>query len=158
VGTKGTFLAVGRTTRGEYLTTADYALGLGDNRDSWSTGIGGSEEEAIQHASGVVDQMRRDGAASAIRRVRVRHWRDGSSLADAPVLYQASYYDGEQGLTDGEAYAARVHDWHESVDRFNRNHAARTSPWRMGYSTWSDDWGRKSASCPACAATLVHGP
>jgi hypothetical protein len=149
---------VGRTARGEYLTTADYALGWGDNHDSWSTGIGGSEEEAMQHASGLVDQMRRDRAASAIRRVRVRHWRDGSSLAYAPVLYQASYYDGEQGLTDAEVYAARVHDWHESVDRFNRNHAARNSPWRMGYGTWSDDWGPKPASCPACAATVVHGP
>jgi hypothetical protein len=34
--------------------------------------------------------MRRDGAASAIRCVTVRHWRDGSELADAPLLYKAS--------------------------------------------------------------------
>jgi hypothetical protein len=112
----------------------------------------------MQCAAGLVDRMRCDGAASAIRCVRVRHWRDDSEFADAPLLYQASYYDREQGLTDGEVYAARGHDWHESVDRFNRNHAARNSPWRMGYGTWSDDWGPEPTSSPACAATVVNEP
>jgi len=39
----------------------------------------------------LVVQMRCDAAASAIRCVRVRQWRDGSELADAPLLYKASY-------------------------------------------------------------------
>jgi hypothetical protein len=111
---------MGRRTRGEYLTTADYALDWAGNRDLWSKGIGGSEEEAMQHAAGLVNQMRRDGATSRIRRVRVRHWRIGSSLANAPVLFQASYFDSEQGLTEDEAYASRVHDWHARTDRADR--------------------------------------
>jgi hypothetical protein len=81
---------MGRRTTGEYLTTADHSLGWGGNRDLWSTGIGGSQEEAVQHAAGLVNQMRCDGATSAIRRVRVQHWRVGSSLANAPVLFEAS--------------------------------------------------------------------
>jgi hypothetical protein len=60
-----------------------------------------------------------------MRCVRVRLWRDGSRLADAPPLYCASYYDREQGLTDSEVYAARVHDWHALADRVSGNYARK---------------------------------
>jgi hypothetical protein len=142
---------MGRRTRGEYLTTADYALGWGGNRDFVSTAIGGSEEEAMQQAAGLVDQMRRDRANSAIRRVMVRHWRVGSSLAAAPVVFEASYFDPEQGLTADEAYASRVHDWHARTDRDNQ--VADLGP--LDYRPWSDEWGPEPALCPMCAAILA---
>lgn len=69
-------------------------------------------------------------------------------------MYQASYYDREQGLTPAEVYAARVHDWHESADRFNLNHARNNSPLRVGYGQWLDEWGSEPSTCPACRATL----
>jgi hypothetical protein len=52
-------------------------------------------------------------------------------LADAPLLYRASYNDREQGLTDAEVYAARVNDWHAAADRLNGNYAAiiRSGEW-----------------------------
>ena len=105
----------------------------------------------MQHAAGLVTQMRRDGATPAIRRVRVRHWRVGSSLANAPALFQASYFDSEQGLTDDETYAARVHDWHARTDRDNQ--VADLGP--LDYRPWSDEWGPQPALCPMCAATLA---
>lgn len=142
---------MGSRTTGRHLTTADYALDWGDNRDLCSTGIGGSEEVATQHAAGLVKQMRRDSAASAIRRVRVRRWPVGSSLADAPVVFQASYFDSEQGLTADEAYASRVHDWHARTDRDNR--VADLGP--LDYRPWSEEWGPQPASCRICGAILA---
>lgn len=88
---------MGRSTRHEYLTTADYAFDWGDNLGRMSTGHGGS---------------------------------------------------------DAEAYAARVHDWHVSVDRVNRNLTRTNASWRLGYSPWLDASGPKLASCPGCGADL----
>jgi hypothetical protein len=85
-------------------------------------------------------------------------WHSAQCSCSEPVLFQASYYDKEQGLTDAEVFAARVHDFHEFRDRWNRNHAANNSPWRTGDGTWSDDRGPEPASCPACgAAVRSHG-
>jgi hypothetical protein len=90
------------------------------------------EEDAMHCAVGLVDQMRRDGAAYAICCMRVRLWTDSDRLVDGPPLYRAPYYDLEQGLTDAEVFAARVHDFHEFRDRWNRNHAANNSPGELG--------------------------
>ena len=90
---------MGRT--GQYLTTADYSLGYGDNRECLSKGVGHpNEADAMQAANEHAGQMRREGAASPIRRVRVRYWEKGGELAAAPLLFSASYYDSDQGLTD----------------------------------------------------------
>jgi hypothetical protein len=82
------------------------------------------------------------------RRPVVEWSRDHSSrtgeLAAAPLLFSASYYDSDQGLTDAEVYAARVHDWHALSDRMKRNSARNNARWRVGYSTWSDDWGPRA--------------
>ncbi len=109
----------------------------------------------MQWAAGRLDEVRRDGAASAIRSVEVQHWGDGDR--DSPPLCQASYYDPEQGLTEAEAYAARVHDWHAPADSWNRSATATGSKWGMGYSSWSDDWGPQADVCPACGDTLGQG-
>jgi hypothetical protein len=149
----GTFL--GMRKRCDYLTTADYQPGWGANRETLQVGkTFGSEDEAVQHAAGLVDEMRRDGSASAIRRVRVRHWTDSAKLSDAPVLFQASYYDDAQGLTDAETYAARVHDWHAPSDQFNRNAGRNNSRWLMGSAPWTETWGTRPDSCPACGADI----
>ena len=153
-GIAGIDICMGRSTRDEYLTTADYAFDWGDNLGRMSTGHGGSEAEAMQHAADFVRDMRREGVKSPIRLVRVRHWPGGSKLAGGPLVYQASYYDAEQGLADAEAYAARVHDWHVSVDRVNRNLTRTNASWRLGYSPWLDASGPKPASCPGCGADL----
>jgi hypothetical protein len=98
--------------------------------------------------------MRRDGASSAMRSVNVRIWRDGTKLADAPVLFAASYYDHEQGPTDAEVYAARVHDWHAVIDRLNGHYARNMANWRLDRRPWSDHWGPRANSCPACGGTF----
>ncbi|SIM00538.1 Uncharacterised protein [Mycobacteroides abscessus subsp. abscessus] len=148
-----------RKRKDQYLVTADYSLGWRDNRERWAAGEGHySEIDAIAKATSLTAEMRRDGAASAMRTVRIRQWEDGAELADAPELYRASYYDPEQKLTEAEAFAARVHDWHEFPDRFNsRQPRISGSPW-MGYKPWQEDWGPKPTVCPACSAKLRSGP
>ncbi|MGD1281328.1 hypothetical protein ACKUUI_06005 [Mycobacterium seoulense] len=136
-----------------YLTIAVYAHGWGGNRNRMSSGLGGSEDEAMRHAVELVDQMRRDGANSTVRHVRVRRWEVGS-LANAPAVFEASYYDPKQGLTDAEAYAARVHDWHAQADSWNRWAEANHSKYGMGYGNWMDVWGPQPVECPACGADL----
>ncbi len=98
---------------GRYLTTAHYALSWGRNSESVSKGFGSSEDEAMQRAISLVDEMRRDGPSLPIRSVTVRDWATGSSLKDARLVYEASYHHAAQGLTDNDEYAARVHDWHD---------------------------------------------
>jgi hypothetical protein len=143
--------------RDRYLTTAGYAPSWGSNSDSLSKSYGAEPDEAMRHATTLVDEMRRDGASSPIRTVTVRDWPNGSSLKDARLLYEASYYDAAQGLSDTDKYAARVHDWHECVDRMDANQARNNSKWRTGYSAWSDDWGPRPTECPACNASLRLG-
>jgi hypothetical protein len=48
------------------------------------------------------------------------------------MVYQASYYDRWQRLTDAEVYAARAHNWHEAADRFNRSYASKARPCGWG--------------------------
>jgi hypothetical protein len=141
---------------GQYLTTADYSIGYGDNPECLTKGFGHpNEADAMRAANEYVGQMRREGAASPIRRVRVRYWEKGGELVGAPLLFSASYYDFEQLLTEAETYAARVHDWHEPGDRMNRNQIASDSRWRTGHRPWSDDWGpRPATTCPACDAPI----
>lgn len=153
----GTFL--GMRTRCDYLTTADYITAWGTNRETRQTATGfGSEEEATRHAANLVDQMRREGAASAIRFVRVRRrgdWDKDKFTYRCPPLFEASYYDEDQGLTDAEVYASRVHEWHWPSDRFNRIQVARNSHKRIGYPTWSDDWGPQPDFCMACGVATA---
>lgn len=108
----------------------------------------------MEWASGRVDGMRRDGASSAMRSVSVRIWRDGTKLADAPVLFAASYYDHEQGLTDAEVYAARVHDWH-AVSRPTER-TLRPEQCELAARP-SDHWGPRADSCPACGGKFSAG-
>lgn len=86
--------AMGRKTTDQYEASADYALGWGDNRNTLTSAIVTNEQDAMQWAIGQVDEMRRDGAASAIRSVKVRRWRDwGSRQARVhrrTPLFQAS--------------------------------------------------------------------
>jgi len=116
--------------------------------------------EALREAHASVETMRRDGEASTIREVVVRLEVDHKPCK--PPLFVASYYDAEQGLTPEQAYAARVHSWHALPDaQVMRN--IRETEQRTGYecrfkrrhySPWTDDWGPKPASCPACGANL----
>lgn len=105
-----------------YLTTNKYSMLWNGNGSTMTKGlIPPSEAEAMEHANFMVAEMRSAGAASPIRSVLVRQWPEGAHLADAPPLFQASYYEAAQGLTDAEVYSARVHDWHIVGDRINRN-------------------------------------
>jgi len=136
--------------RNEYTTTTNYALDWGSDSGTISRVTDGSREDAMASAHDVVERMRREGAASNIRSVRVRHWGDW----DRP-LYHASYYDSGQQLTDVEVYAARVHDWHVTTDVLNAHYARTNAQLRAGYGPWSNDWGTKPVECPACSAVLT---
>jgi hypothetical protein len=115
------FPAMGRTASWSgYTTKIGYIVGFE------TTGLH-TRKEAMQRATGAVARMRRKGAASPIRCVEVRQWGDWDRdklTYRCPPLFQASYYDPEQGLTDTEVYAARVHDWHALKDRMDGNLAA----------------------------------
>ncbi|MBL1074470.1 hypothetical protein JK358_08675 [Nocardia sp. 2] len=92
--------------------------------------------DAMQRASEWTTEMRQQGAASKIRQVEVRQWGVDNEPSH-PVLFVASYYDPEQGLTDELVYAARVHDWHNA-----------------GYRAWQQDWGPEPVECPHCGRTV----
>lgn len=142
-----------------FETSATLALEWGDNRDrTYSSLISNDGERAKQHAAGLVEAMRRNGASSALREVVVRPWERGTELADAPVVYRASYFDAEQGLTEDEAYAARVHDWHIDVDRINANLVKNNADYRLGYSDWRQEWGPQPSACAACEKALDLTP
>jgi hypothetical protein len=80
-------------------------------------------------------------------------------LADAPLLYRASYNDREQGLTDAEVYAARRQRLARGRGQTERQLRRHHPKWRVGYSTPGRTTGESSpASCPACDATLVRYP
>ncbi len=139
----------------DYHVWIDYSLGWSENRDCRTSMRGDlTEVEAMDYATEQTDEMRRRGAESPVRRVRVTRWESGTSLIGAPVLYKASYYDAEQKLTDAEAYAARVHDWHEFSDRFNANNSGNRSKWRVGHGDWPNEWGPKPTACPECETVV----
>lgn len=103
--------------------------------------------------------MRREGAASRTRTVEVRKWGDWDRdrLAySCPPLFQASYFDQEQGLTTAEGYVARVHDWHAVPDSYNRRAEANRSKYGMAYGDWVDVWGPKPVECSVCGVGLVQ--
>ncbi|GBG36846.1 hypothetical protein NJB14197_08990 [Mycobacterium montefiorense] len=114
-------------------------------------------EEAVQHATAWVHEMRGAGATSAIRRVCVRpsdSWDTDNLRHRHRPLFEASYYHPEQGLTDADVYAARVHDWHANADRVNQNLAHNKAKYRLCYLNWTDEWGPKPTACPACNTAL----
>lgn len=144
-----------RKPKTDYHVWVDYSLGWSENRDCQTSMRGDlTEVEAMDYATEQADEMRRRGAESPVRSVRVTYWEGGTSLLGAPVLYKASYYDAEQKLTDAEVYAARVHDWHETFDRINRHSAAKNQPMGLSYRDWPDEWGPKPIICPACNRVL----
>lgn len=148
---------MGVRRRTDYQIFVDYSLGWSENRGTLTavTGSHHSEEEAVQSAIKQTDEMRRRGAASPVRSIRVIYWEGGgSSLRDASVLYESSYYDPGQKLTDAEVYAARVHEWHALPDRSNRHAAARNSKYFVGYSNWTEEWGPRPTTCPACETVV----
>lgn len=141
----------------KYDVTARLALGWGDNPSCAAKGMWlPTREQASERSAELVSEMRQGGASSALRTVRMQLRVDSKLSGDA--LYTASYYDPEQGLTDAEEYTARVHDWHVSADRFNGNMSRNGGKHRVGYRAWSDDWGVKPISCPACGAELEPQP
>lgn len=89
------FDGMGRRPNVQYLVTAHYSIGWGGNRDLLTSGFGLPDETEARcmHASGLVGEMRRGGAATARRRVRVRKWERAGSLDGAPTLLDESYYD-----------------------------------------------------------------
>ncbi|CPV43198.1 Uncharacterised protein [Mycobacteroides abscessus subsp. massiliense] len=140
-----------RKPKTEYWVWADYSLGWSENRGSRSeVRAHATEAEAMQSAIAQTGEMRRRGADSPVRSIRVIYWETGTPLRDVPVLYDASYYDPEQKLTDTEIYAARVHDRHEAIDRINCHSAAKNQPMWLTYRDWPDEWGPKPTTCPAC--------
>ncbi|HTY31760.1 hypothetical protein [Mycobacterium sp.] len=151
-----------KTPKDEYQAVRSYRGGA-------DAMIGATLEQAERQAAEWTAEMRREGAASAIRRVAVEVWRKDGQLAGPPgkkpVLFEASYYDPEQGLTDDQAYTARVHDWHAKADgwnsrsqpKYHANHPNHGRCWTrdvMSYGDWSDDWGPKPTTCPACGQTV----
>ncbi|SHT93169.1 Uncharacterised protein [Mycobacteroides abscessus subsp. bolletii] len=83
-----------RKPKTDYHAWVDYSLGWSENRGSLSeVRAHAAEAEATQSAIEQTDQMRRRGADSPVRLIRVIYWEGGSSLRDAPVLYESSYYD-----------------------------------------------------------------
>lgn len=146
---------MGGKRKTDYRVWVDYSLGWSENRDGrTSVWDHPTEAEAMHFAIEQTDEMRRRGADSPVRSVRVVYWVSGTRLRDAPVLYEASYHDPDQKLTGAEAYTARVHDWHEIFDRFNSNHAVHRSDLRIGYGDWIDEWGPQPTACPACNRVL----
>lgn len=138
-----------------YQVWVDYSLGWSENRDSKALiRDHPTEAEAMQSAIEQTGEMRRRGADSPVRLIRVLLREGGVRTDDCPVLYETSYHAPEQKLTDAEAYAARVHDWHEFSDRFNANNAGNQSKWRVGYGDWSNEWGPKPTTCPACKTVV----
>ena len=99
----------------------------------------------------MVAEMRQHGVATPIRSVTVKQWDKGVQLFEAPFMFEASYFDAEQGLTEWDVYAARVHDWHARTGRDNQ--VADLEP--RDYLLWSEDWGPQPASCSKCAAALT---
>ncbi|WP_181697864.1 hypothetical protein [Nocardia sp. GTS18] len=146
-----------RKPKCQYDVTAQLALGWGNNPNCAAKGMWlPTREKADEHAAELVSEMRQGGASTALRTVRMQLRVDSKLSGDA--LYTASYYDPEQGLTDAEEYAARVHDWHVSADRFNSNMSRNNGKYRVGYLAWSCDWGAKPISCPACGTVVEPQP
>lgn len=134
-----------------YLVSTSYEPGWNDYDGALSDGrTAETESAAIQLASEQVAEMRRGGAGSAIRKVYVKHWPNGSPLIDQTPIFEASYFDAEQRLTEAEAYAARAHRWHAVPDRIDAHMCANGSRWGMGYSHWDEAWGPLPDVCPHC--------
>ncbi|MGZ3384772.1 MAG: hypothetical protein ACXVB5_07635 [Isosphaeraceae bacterium] len=159
-----------KTPKDEYQAVRSYRGGA-------DAMIGATLEQAERQAAEWTAEMRREGAASAIRRVAVEVWRkDGHIIRSypekRPVLFEASYYDPEQGLTGDQAYATRVHEWHAGHDAFNRESKPKAVPttgkyakyadqakyvWTRTvelYGKWSEEWGPRPTTCPACGQTV----
>jgi hypothetical protein len=145
---------MGRRKTEKFFVSTKYSLGWGDNRDRLSSGHGAvTEDEAMKLARDSVIKMRRLGAASPIRSVEVTSSVQGR-MKGGPVLFEASYFDTEQGLTVDEVYAARAHDWHALADRFNANMVRNNGNYQYGYLDWPSHWGPKPIQCPACEKAL----
>lgn len=133
----------------------DYCPGWSENTTLLASVVDHhTEEEAMQSAIEQTGEMRRRGAASPVRLIRVILRKSGTKLTDAPELYRASYFDLAQNLTNAEVYAARVHRWHTLADRLNASHARHGSNWRFGYKDWTDAWGPRPTVCPACGTVV----
>ncbi len=142
------------------MVTVRYTVGW-TNLTNTSSSIFGVDDEAEARAKADewVAEMRAAGAGSPIRQVILRLREADGSLADAPTLFEASYYDAEQGLTEAEALAARIHEHHALADRTNAYQAwqdrhSRTHRTRMGYREWPGEFGDKPGNCPACGRLL----
>lgn len=142
-----------RKRSSEYTAAADLSLRWSSNRGTWCHFTSGPYDSTAQWAADRIAEMRSAGAASAIRTVTMRRrgdWdRDGLKYRCPPLL-EASYFDEEQGLTDAEVYAARVHDWHVMTDRHNS--VGSLGPFE--YDPWQENWGPAPAACPECDAVL----
>lgn len=145
-----------RRKSNQFYVRVRYALGWGDNHGYISTARGAdTEESAMALAADEVAEMRQAGADAATREVTVRrseNWDNDRCKYRCPPLFSASYYDPEQRLTDSEAYAARVHDWHETSDWFNACVSRSNGRYRAGYQDWAAEWGPKPERCPACGS------
>jgi hypothetical protein len=145
-----------RKPKANYLVTTRCSLGWGGTDQSTLSHFTStsSEEAAVQQFADAVDEMRSGGAMTPTRAVTLRRWPSGTSLAEAPVLREASYYDPEQNLSAAQTYAARVHDWHHSADRMNINLIKNRSVYGVGYSDWNEQWGPEPETCPHCGDPL----
>ncbi|GAA1671130.1 hypothetical protein MMUR_47710 [Mycolicibacterium murale] len=108
----------------------------------------GTESAAIELALESVRRLRSEGAASRIRSVEVRR------VDDCRPVFSASYFDPEQGLSDAEAYAARVCGWHLPRDILNANYMASNARWRAGDGPWPQEWGPLPETCPSCGRRI----
>lgn len=132
-----------RSKRHEYVATIDYAIERTQKRDIAI--VSGNRDGILRWAMHQVATMRSAGANSNMRTVKAYPADDRGD----PVLV-ASYFDDEQGLTDVETYASRVHDWHSKADQMNT--VGNLGPFE--HDEWEEEWGLQPDVCPACDAVL----
>jgi hypothetical protein len=149
-----------RRQRDQYMVTARYTVGWTNPGTGISSGFGTNDEaQARAKADDLVAEMRAAGAGSPIRQVTLRLWEPGGSLKDALTLFEASYYDPEQGLTEDQELAAKIHELHALSDRINAHKSWEERRWRsegtrIGYQEWPEEFGDKPDNCPACGRML----
>jgi hypothetical protein len=141
-----------RTLKNQYVITTWYSQGW-ENRTQNSIAKGhtvSDETEALIEALQIVAEMRQAGADTPMREVTVRVWPQNGSLKDAATIFEASYFDPEQNLTDEQVFAARVHGWHYQIDTWNINSHLNNGRYFMGYENWPIDLGPQPDHCPHC--------